>query len=89
LNGPYVTGIDYPAVLVARAHSGGSDLDLVLYPGHKAGTYSLTVERLAPGRRYDVSGALTQELVADDRGVAALWVRVDGRTPVKVVPAAC
>jgi hypothetical protein len=87
LAGPYLTGVDYPAVLVARAWSNGADLDLVMYPGKDPGPQTLTIERLAPGARYDVSGALSQQIEADARGSVRLTVHIDGRTPVTLKPA--
>jgi len=87
LNGPYLTDVGYPDVLVARAYSNGDDLDLVLHPGRSAGRHQLTVKRLQPGRTYDVTGASDATLVADTNGCAHLFVDIDGRTAVAVKPA--
>jgi len=86
--GPLLTEARYPDVLVARAHSDGNDLDLVLYPGGLPGTQRLRVERLRPGLRYLVVGAGEPELVADESGAAWIGVELRGRTSVRITPAA-
>jgi hypothetical protein len=85
--GPVLTDASYPEVLVARAFSRGEDLELTLYPGKSDGQQSLKVERLQPNRRYMVSGAACDTLVADSSGSASLTVRLSGRSPVRITPA--
>jgi len=89
LSGPYLTGVPYPDVLVARAYSTGRDLSLVLYPGTgaDAGTQTLRIERLAAGHAYRVSGTLEQVLTADGQGACELTVRLAGRTELHLAPA--
>jgi len=87
-SGPVLADAAYPAVLVAKAFSRGDDLDLVLYPGAGAGRHTIGVERLRPGRRYAVRGALASEVVADATGRATLEVALEGRTPIQLAPSA-
>lgn len=84
--GPRLADARYPDVLVAKAFSGGEDLDLVLYPGSAPGRYALGVERLRPNGRYAVEGAETSELEADVEGRARLEVGLEGRTPLRIAP---
>ncbi|HDR9503693.1 TPA: hypothetical protein QDC06_007043 [Burkholderia cepacia] len=88
LDGPILTDCVYPRVLVAKAVSDGVGLDLVLYNGQEAGTESITLERLMPGTRYQVTGAIQSEFDSGPLGVASLKVCIDGRTEVTVRPAA-
>lgn len=88
LAGPFLTGVEYPDVLVARAWSDGANLDLVLYPGREAARREIVIERLQPGRSYDVQGAQTPRVVADGHGSARLDVHLTGRTAVRLEPAA-
>ena len=84
--GPMLTDASYPDVLVARAFSRGDDLDLALYPGKSPGRQSLKIERLQINRRYAVTGAATDTIVADSNGTAQLDVDLNGRTPVSIKP---
>jgi hypothetical protein len=86
LNGPCLTDVRYPDVLVARAYSDGSTLEMVLYPGAGSGEQSIAIERLQPGERYAIRGASVDEVVADAEGRATCTVVLNGRTPVTVVP---
>ncbi|MGH3556163.1 MAG: hypothetical protein ACRDTK_01330 [Mycobacterium sp.] len=86
LSGPLLTGVSYPQVLVASAHTDGNDLRLVLRPGAGRARVELGVERLIPRGRYRVQGALDDELTADDRGRLAIPVDLAGRTEVALVP---
>lgn len=85
--GPQLAEAAYPDVLVARAVSDGSALDLVLRPGNGTVRSSLKVERLDPGRAYNVSGGAATEVTADADGSALLDVELNGRTEVRLVPA--
>lgn len=84
--GPRLADARYPDVLVARAFSGGEDLDLVLYPGAAPGRHALGIERLQPNGCYAVEGAEAGELTADATGRAQLEVGLDGRTPLHIAP---
>ena len=85
--GPVLTDASYPDVLVARAFSNGDDLELTLYPGKAAGPQTIKIERLSRDRRYTVSGATTDTLVADASGAANVIVNLNGRTPIRISPA--
>lgn len=82
LGGPILTDCEYPRVLVAKAVSDGSGLDLVLYNGEAEGIETIKIERLTPGTRYLVTGAIQSECDSDSAGVATLDVLLNGRTPV-------
>ena len=84
--GPQLAEVRYPDVLVARAFSDGSALELVLYPGVSDTRQTLRIERLRPGERYAVEGATSSELVADQNGTASIEVNLSGRTPVTIAP---
>jgi hypothetical protein len=86
LAGPILAGASYPDVLVAKAFSRGRDLELVLYNGKSAGPQNLTIERLSAGATYRVSGAEASTVTADAQGRAALSVRLNGRTAVRIDP---
>jgi len=86
LNGPRLTGVRYPDVLVARAYSNGDDLELVLHPGTGDGDRTIVVERLKAGMRYAVRGARVTDVVADDHGRASCAVALNGRTEVTLTP---
>jgi hypothetical protein len=86
LGGPCLTGISYPEVLVARAYSDGSNLELVLYPGTSPGMQMLTIERLEPGRSYRVRGAPEGTVAADANGSAKLSLTIEGRTELSLAP---
>lgn len=89
LQGPLLTGLKYPDVLVARAISvDGAGLDLVMYPGVAAGEQTIELSRLRPGAVYAVTGAAVAEVRADGDGRATLVVHLDGRTEVLIRPAA-
>ncbi|MDF1629884.1 MAG: hypothetical protein P1U78_08825 [Alcanivoracaceae bacterium] len=90
LKGPLLTECRYPDVLVARAISDGSNLELVLYNGADAGLQSLAIERLQPGGEYRRSDT-GESLHANSNGCAVVDIHLDGRTeltlqPVGVVP---
>jgi MFS family permease len=84
LKGPLLTGVAYPEVLVARAISDGSNLQLVLYPGGSSMHTQLHIERLQPGSTYrvEVSGAPQPQVQADDAGSATVEIELRGRTLV-------
>ncbi|MFC8527417.1 hypothetical protein [Nocardia sp. NPDC057227] len=84
--GPVLADAAYPDVLVARAVTDGSALELVLRPGAGAQRVRLAVHRLAPGREYQLSGAVEATLTADAEGRAVFEVDLDGRRAVAVVP---
>jgi hypothetical protein len=85
-SGPILDEVAYPDVLVARATSDGEDLHLVLRPGPESSTEVLQLARLQPARRYRVTGATADALVADAEGRAQVSVVLRGRIEVRVQP---
>lgn len=85
LNGPILSEVPYPGVLVAKAISNSSrDLELVLYPSADPGTFKLVVSRLKPGNKYICKN---ETLVADDQGNLLILVFIDKRTHLHIYPA--
>jgi hypothetical protein len=85
--GPVLAEAPYPDVLVARASTDGAALDLVLRAGRGGGRQRLALERLRPGGRYALTGAVEREFVADGEGRGRITVDLDGRGVIRVVPA--
>ncbi len=86
LNGPVLTDVPYPEVLVARAFSHGDDLELVLHPGEGASVQKIKIARLKPGQNYTVKGTDEATVTADDNGEAHLNVALNGRTAIDIWP---
>lgn len=86
--GPVLAEAAYPDVLVARAVSDGSSLDLVLRAGDGPRRTTLRVERLRPDRSYRVTGAVDDELTASASGAALITVDLAERSEVRLCPAA-
>ena len=84
--GPLLAEAAYPDVLVAKAVSDGSALDLVLRPGRGPTRTRLALDRLEPGGSYEVSGGLQDRIVADEHGRALLDVELSDRVEVRVAP---
>jgi hypothetical protein len=84
--GPVLDEAEYPYVLVARAVSDGSALELVLYPGVEPARRELGLAQLVPGRRYRCEGALESEVIADAEGRARVHVQLDGRRALRSTP---
>ncbi|KIW16508.1 hypothetical protein PV08_06563 [Exophiala spinifera] len=85
LTGPLLEDAPFPEVLVAKAYSHtGKDLDLVLYNGQDPGTFTLGLQRLAPGKSYSLSTG--GSLVADAEGKASAKVAINGRTQIIIKP---
>lgn len=84
--GPILTAATYPEVLVARAETDGTALDLVLRPGNGPTSTTLTVGRLVPGSMYDVTGATTAVVRADGDGYARIPIDLRSRLEVAVRP---
>ncbi|MGV0037195.1 linalool dehydratase/isomerase domain-containing protein [Mycobacterium paraffinicum] len=85
-SGPILDEVAYPAVLVARATSGGDDLHLVLRPGREGSTEVLHLARLQPDRRYRVTGATADSLIADAEGRAQVSIVLNDRSEVRIQP---
>jgi hypothetical protein len=84
--GPVLAEADYPDVLVARAVTDGSGLDLVLRPGQGPLRARLGLDGLVPDRTYDVRGAVEPTIVASATGTARFHVDLAGRHEVVVTP---
>jgi len=85
--GPVLSDATYPDVLVARAFSDGTNLDLVLYPGQADGNgtaHILGLGRLKPGHSYAVEGAEPAHLEVGEDGAASIEVTLSDRTPVNI-----
>jgi hypothetical protein len=91
--GPVLAAATYPEVLVARAVSDGTDLDLTLDPGRPGPVRTdLGLGRLRPATRYTVTTdgpapVAPAEVVADATGAATLTVDLAARTRLRLVPA--
>jgi len=81
-SGPVLADAVYPDVLVAKAVSDGTGLELVLRPGNGPVRSMLHIERLQPNREYAVTGATEQRVVASATGTAHVGVDLDGRLEV-------
>ena len=81
--GPILSECKFPDVLVAKAVSHGSDLELVLYNGAGAGEQKISVERLAAGKEY-IEKNTGMIFRADEHGKAELGVSLNGRTCVHI-----
>jgi hypothetical protein len=84
--GPILSEAAYPDVLVARAVTDGTALDLVLRPGDGPKRTTLRIERLEPNREYAVSGSLASTVVASPTGTADVDVDLGGRLEVRLAP---
>jgi hypothetical protein len=85
--GPRLAEAAYPDVLVARAVTDGTALDLVLRPGVGPVRTTLALDRLRPGTGYLVDGAGEQLVTADSHGRAHLEVDLGDRLEVRIRPA--
>ncbi|KAF2800273.1 hypothetical protein K505DRAFT_382751 [Melanomma pulvis-pyrius CBS 109.77] len=80
--GPILDEVSYPEVLVAKCYShDGQGLEIVVYPGQKAGVFELGFTKLKPGAEYSLGG---ETKVAGSNGTAKWKVKVDGRTAVNL-----
>lgn len=86
-SGPILAEAIYPDVLVAKAVTDGSGLELVLRPGNGPVRTTLRLERLIPQRAYAVTGAIASEVVATEQGQAVIEVELNDRLEVRVQPA--
>jgi hypothetical protein len=85
--GPRLAEAAYPDVLVARAVTDGTALDLVLRPGAGAVRTSLAVDRLRPRTTYLVDGAASASVNADEHGRAMIEIDLGDRREVRIRPA--
>jgi hypothetical protein len=86
-SGPVLAEVAYPDVLVAKAVTDGSGLELVLRPGNGPVRATLRIERLRPGATYAVTGAPVPSIVATVTGTADVEVDLAGRLEVSLSPA--
>src|SRR5581483_8907749 len=100
--GPRLAEAAYPDVLVAKAVTDGTALDLVLLPGDGPVRTALSVDRLRPATTYRVDGtagsAVTagstvtagfsdNTVTADERGRAVIEVDLGDRLEIRIRPA--
>ena len=85
--GPILADAKYPDVIVTRAVTDGSALDLVLQPGDGAVQAELGFARLKPGKSYRIRQS-DKSLTAALDGTARITVPVEGRTEIHLVPIA-
>ncbi|MDR3174575.1 MAG: hypothetical protein LBU19_10025, partial [Treponema sp.] len=85
-SGPLLEACSYPDVLVAKAFSHGEDLELVLYNGTEKKEQTIRLERLQKERVYNILET-GQKIRADADGKAHLECRLEGRTPITLIPA--
>lgn len=85
--GPRLAEAAYPDVLVARAVTDGTALDLVLRPGDGPVRTTLSVDRLRPGTAYRVDGTCQTLITADAQGRALVEVDLGDRREVRIRPA--
>lgn len=84
LDGPVLSSVPYPGVLVAKAWSHtSSDLDLVLFPSDQNGSFEIGVEKLRPKGQYQIGPEI---VTADDKGCVRFTSEVKGRTQIKIIP---
>jgi hypothetical protein len=83
--GPILADARYPEVIVARAVTDGSALNLVLHPGDGPCRAELGFSRLTPGRGYRLRQA-DLACIAGPDGTARLTVPLTGRTELDLVP---
>jgi hypothetical protein len=87
--GPQVESVPYPAVMVTRAVTDGSALDVVLRPTNGGGRHPVELSQLRrAGAEYGVIGGTAATLVAAARGRATVDVDLGGRHELRVVPVA-
>ena len=84
--GPRLVTASYPDVLIARAVSDGSMLDLVLHPGTGFTATAIGLAGLIPGQQYRTGPGKYQVLRANHVGEAVLDIHLAGRTPITVTP---
>jgi hypothetical protein len=84
--GPRLAEAAYPEVLIARAVTDGTALELVLRPGAGPVRTTLAVDRLRPNTRYAVDGATDPIVTSDEAGRTLVTVDLDGRREVRVRP---
>ncbi len=86
--GPILAEAAYPDVLVAKAVSDGSALELVLRAGSGPRRTTLRLERLAPNQRYRITGGVNDEVTASSTGEAVVAVDLADRSEVRIHPGA-
>jgi|GEM_PF-320217 len=84
--GPMLESAEYPQVLVAKAVSDGSALDLQLSPGQGGGRHRLELSQLRPNQTYQAKGAVEANIIADAQGRASIHVQLDRTLKVLIAP---
>ena len=86
--GPSLIDAPYPDVLIARAKSDGSSLELVLHPGGDAAGAAIVLAGLRPNGAYRTGLGDAPVFCANEAGRAQLNVPLRGRTVLSVTPVA-
>ncbi|MEA2312023.1 MAG: hypothetical protein QOE28_1991 [Solirubrobacteraceae bacterium] len=87
-DGPQLESVPYPQVLVSRAATDGQALDAVLRSTNGGGRVTVELSQLRPGGEYKVTGGVDPSLVADQQGRASVQLELNGRSELRVAPAA-
>jgi hypothetical protein len=84
-SGPLLSDAAYPDVVVTRAVSDGSALDIVLHPGDGPKEVELGFSRLVPGKTYKVIQG-DREMTADAAGTARITLPLANRREITIAP---
>ena len=87
-DGPQLESVPYPQVLVSRAVTDGRALEAVLRSTNGGGRVQVELSQLRPGGEYTVTGGVDPAVRADDQGRASVQVDLNGRSELRVAPAA-
>jgi hypothetical protein len=85
---PHIAEAPYPGVLVAAARAHGGELRAVLRPGLAAGPQPISFAGLRPGAVYRLSGDAAGLVMASPEGGASIRLPIEGRTELRLRPAA-
>jgi hypothetical protein len=85
---PRITSAAYPDVLVAEARADRGALRAVLHADTDPGVKTLEIAGLVPTCGYLAEAGSAQRFTSDACGKATLHISVDGRTALRIVPAA-
>jgi Linalool dehydratase/isomerase len=84
--GPILTDAPYPDILIARATSDGTSLDLVLHPSGNATGARIAVAGLRPNRDYRTGLSEVHVVQANEAGQVQIDVPLRGRTVLSIAP---
>lgn len=84
--GPRLSTVPFPDVMIARAALEQDTLVAVLRCFGHGGRYTVGLDRLDPGRRYTLRGAVASIVNADENGCASVEVDLRRRREIRVTP---